>query len=93
VKKGLAMDRIIMKGFSELVPLVSNTNEDGTDNPTNRDKNRRVDFKILMESSKDPGIDIEYKVTDPKPWLEKERGIYDPKRIEKKDPDDKTIYK
>lgn len=75
IKKGLAMDRIIMKGYSELVPIDSNTLADGSDNPAGRDRNRRVEFRILSEAGSDPGIEIEYKDTVPQPQSDKERGI------------------
>ena len=69
------MDRIIMKGFSELVPIDSNSLADGTDNPAGRDRNRRVEFRILSEAGSDPGIEIEYKETVPQPQPDSERGI------------------
>ncbi|MBP7477078.1 MAG: OmpA family protein [Chitinophagales bacterium] len=80
IKKGLSMDRIIMKGFSELVPIAPNENEDGSDNPAGRDKNRRVEFRILAEAGKDPGIEIEYKDTTPQDLQEGERGLFDKKQ-------------
>lgn len=35
------------KGYGEFVPIAQNENEDGTDNPDGRQRNRRCEFKIL----------------------------------------------
>jgi len=47
VKHGIAADRLVAKGYGESKPIARNTNPDGTDNPTGRQKNRRTEFKIL----------------------------------------------
>lgn len=47
VKRGIAPDRIIPKGYGESRPIARNTNPDGTDNPAGRQRNRRTEFKIL----------------------------------------------
>jgi peptidoglycan-associated lipoprotein len=47
VKHGISPDRIVAKGYGETKPIARNTNPDGTDNPTGRQKNRRTEFKIL----------------------------------------------
>ena len=47
-KNGISKDRIttiISKGESE--PAVPNSNPDGSDNPDNRQKNRRVEFQVV----------------------------------------------
>ncbi|MFN3839271.1 MAG: OmpA family protein [Cyclobacteriaceae bacterium] len=47
VKRGIANDRLVAKGYGESRPIARNTNPDGTDNPAGRQKNRRTEFKIL----------------------------------------------
>ena len=47
LSKGIASGRIISHGYGETVPVAPNSNADGTDNPENRQLNRRVEFKIL----------------------------------------------
>lgn len=47
LSKGIAPSRIVSQGYGETKPVVPNTNPDGTDNPENRQLNRRVEFKIL----------------------------------------------
>lgn len=47
VKRGIANDRLVAKGYGESKPIARNTNPDGTDNPAGRQKNRRTEFKIL----------------------------------------------
>ncbi len=47
VKRGIANDRLVAKGYGESRPIARNTNPDGTDNPAGRDRNRRTEFKIL----------------------------------------------
>ncbi|MCH8331430.1 MAG: OmpA family protein, partial [Bacteroidetes bacterium] len=47
VKKGIAPARLKAKGYGESVPLVPNENPDGSDNPENRQKNRRTEIKII----------------------------------------------
>jgi OOP family OmpA-OmpF porin len=47
ISKGIKKDMIVAKGYGEIQPLVPNTNTDGSDNPENRQLNRRTEFKIL----------------------------------------------
>lgn len=47
IKKGIASERLVAKGYGESKPIARNTNPDGTDNPEGRQKNRRTEFKIL----------------------------------------------
>lgn len=47
IKKGIAPERLVAKGYGESRPIARNTNPDGTDNPAGRQKNRRTEFKIL----------------------------------------------
>lgn len=52
IKKGISKERIvtiISKGEAE--PAVPNTNPDGSDNPDNRQKNRRVEFKPVTNAT------------------------------------------
>ncbi len=65
LEKGLAPERIIMRGYSELVPIAPNTTPSGEDDPAGRAKNRRVEFKLLSPSGRDPKYDIDYRVNVP----------------------------
>lgn len=47
IKKGIAPERLVAKGYGEEKPIARNTNPDGTDNPDGRQRNRRTEFKIL----------------------------------------------
>ena len=47
--QGIEMIRLKAKGYGEKQPIAKNSNEDGSDNPEGRAKNRRVTFKILSE--------------------------------------------
>jgi len=47
IKKGIAPERLVAKGYGESKPIARNTNPDGSDNPDGRQKNRRTEFKIL----------------------------------------------
>jgi peptidoglycan-associated lipoprotein len=47
VRHGIASDRLVAKGYGESKPIARNSNPDGSDNPTGRQKNRRTEFKIL----------------------------------------------
>ncbi len=47
VKKGIARERLVAKGYGESRPVARNTNPDGTDNPEGRARNRRTEFRIL----------------------------------------------
>lgn len=45
--KGIAINRLTYKGYGFSRPIAPNKNEDGTDNPEGRSKNRRTEFRIL----------------------------------------------
>lgn len=47
IKKGIAAERLVAKGYGESKPIARNTNPDGSDNPDGRQRNRRTEFKIL----------------------------------------------
>ncbi len=47
IRKGIAADRLVAKGYGESKPIARNTNRDGSDNPEGRQRNRRTEFKIL----------------------------------------------
>lgn len=47
VGKGIDRGRLQFKGYGSSQPIAPNKNEDGTDNPEGRQKNRRTEFKIL----------------------------------------------
>ena len=47
IKKGIAPERLVAKGYGKSKPIARNTNPDGTDNPIGRQRNRRTEFKIL----------------------------------------------
>jgi OOP family OmpA-OmpF porin len=49
LSKGIATNRITSHGYGETIPMASNTNPDGSDNPEGRQLNRRVEFKILKD--------------------------------------------
>jgi outer membrane protein OmpA-like peptidoglycan-associated protein/tetratricopeptide (TPR) repeat protein len=45
--KGIEKERMKPVGYGELIPIVSAINPDGTDIPLGREKNRRIEFKIV----------------------------------------------
>ncbi|MDF2435992.1 MAG: ompA [Bacteroidota bacterium] len=45
--KGIDKTRLTPKGYGETKPVVPNENKDGSDNPENRQINRRTEFKII----------------------------------------------
>ncbi len=45
-KKGISEDNLVIKWYGESRPAVPNANPDGTDNPDNRQLNRRCEFKF-----------------------------------------------
>lgn len=47
VGKGIAQSRLTAKGYGASQPIAPNKNEDGTDNPEGREKNRRTEMKVL----------------------------------------------
>ncbi len=46
-QKGIAKDRMTAKGYGKSSPIAPNKNEDGSDNPEGRAKNRRTEFKVI----------------------------------------------
>jgi outer membrane protein OmpA-like peptidoglycan-associated protein len=58
IAKGISADRLTAKGYGKSMPLAPNRNEDGTDNPANREKNRRTEYKVIGK------VDIEIKMED-----------------------------
>lgn len=46
IRNGINAGRIQKKWYGKSKPAVENTNVDGTDNPNNRQKNRRVEIRI-----------------------------------------------
>ena len=57
LEKGINKKRLTARGYGEVSPIVSNTNEDGTDNPANRARNRRTAFRIIGQLD----VDIYYE--------------------------------
>jgi OOP family OmpA-OmpF porin len=47
--KKIYPERLTSKGYGEYVPLAPNENPDGTDNAEGRQRNRRCEFRILLE--------------------------------------------
>lgn len=47
VSKGVPKERLTFKGFGASKPVAPNKNEDGTDNPEGRRKNRRTEMRIM----------------------------------------------
>jgi OOP family OmpA-OmpF porin len=47
LSKGIDSSRVMAKGYGETMPIAKNQNDDGTDNPEGRQKNRRTEFKII----------------------------------------------
>jgi OmpA-OmpF porin, OOP family len=47
VSKGISKDRLTVAGYGESRPIAPNTNDDGSDNPEGREKNRRTEFKVI----------------------------------------------
>jgi outer membrane protein OmpA-like peptidoglycan-associated protein len=44
---GIAVSRIVVKSKGESEPIAPNENNDGSDNPLGREKNRRVEIKLI----------------------------------------------
>jgi len=68
-KHGIPKDRLIAKGYGEGTPIVSNTNEDGSDNAEGRQMNRRTEIKVVGETAvvvkkKDVTLDDAFKDAD-----------------------------
>jgi outer membrane protein OmpA-like peptidoglycan-associated protein len=51
VEKGISVNRMIAKGYGESQPVAPNSNDDGSDNPEGRQKNRRTEFRIISNES------------------------------------------
>ncbi len=49
VSQGIDASRLTSKGYGEKQPVAPNVNEDGSDNPEGRQKNRRTVFKVLSK--------------------------------------------
>jgi outer membrane protein OmpA-like peptidoglycan-associated protein/Tol biopolymer transport system component len=47
VSKGVEKNRLTAKGYGATMPIAPNKNEDGSDNPEGREKNRRTEMKVL----------------------------------------------
>jgi len=47
IQRGIRKDRLSAKGYGETQPVAPNKNEDGSDNPEGRAKNRRTEFKVV----------------------------------------------
>ena len=57
IKKGIPKKRLTPKGYGESKPRAPNKNEDGSDNPDGRAKNRRTEFKVIGEMD----VEVNYK--------------------------------
>ncbi|MEX1000947.1 MAG: OmpA family protein [Crocinitomicaceae bacterium] len=53
INKGISPNRIENAWFGEVNPVVNNTNPDGSDNPDNRQLNRRVEIKVEIPEMAD----------------------------------------
>jgi len=49
IQKGVEKSRLQAKGYGATQPIAPNSNEDGSDNPEGRQKNRRTEFKVLSK--------------------------------------------
>lgn len=47
ISKGIDETRLKSKGYGESIPIEPNKNDNGSDNPAGREKNRRTEFKVL----------------------------------------------
>lgn len=47
IENGINKERLRAKGYGETKPIAPNENEDGTDNPEGRAKNRRTEFRVI----------------------------------------------
>ena len=56
VDKGIDKKRLRAKGYGETQPIVSNQNPDGSDNPENRQMNRRTEFKVIGKVRNDGSV-------------------------------------
>ncbi|RXK82816.1 OmpA family protein [Filimonas effusa] len=49
VTQGISAGRLKAAGYGDSQPVAPNTNDDGSDNPEGRQKNRRTEFKVLRK--------------------------------------------
>ena len=49
IELGIPLEQMTAKGYGENKPIAPNLNEDGSDNPTGRAKNRRTEFRVIGE--------------------------------------------
>lgn len=49
VSKGIDRNRLQSKGYGSTQPIAPNKNDDGSDNPEGRQRNRRTEFKIISK--------------------------------------------
>lgn len=47
ISKGIQSNRLLAKGYGLSVPIAANSNPDGSDNPSGRERNRRTEFRIV----------------------------------------------
>ncbi|MGB0885015.1 MAG: OmpA family protein [Chitinophagales bacterium] len=66
IEKGIDEARIMTQGFGETNPIAPNENTDGSDNEAGRAKNRRVEFKLQIETEDDMDVKVDYEAQDPK---------------------------
>lgn len=71
-EKGFSKRQFKAVGYGETLPLVPNANPDGSDNPENRQINRRTEFKIAGKIDQDL-INYDYEEAEPAPEVKKKR--------------------
>jgi outer membrane protein OmpA-like peptidoglycan-associated protein len=49
ISKGIDKDRLSAIGYGETMPVAPNKNDDGSDNPEGREKNRRTEYKVTKK--------------------------------------------
>ena len=65
IEKGIKNNRIKLFAYGEKKPKLPNTNTDGSDNPGNRQQNRRVELSQTNSFSNDPtGIEVQLNSKD-----------------------------
>jgi outer membrane protein OmpA-like peptidoglycan-associated protein len=47
--KGVEKERLTAVGYGEAMPVAPNKNDDGSDNPEGREKNRRTEYKVIKK--------------------------------------------
>ncbi|MCB0762456.1 MAG: OmpA family protein [Flavobacteriales bacterium] len=55
ILSGIDPSRLVARGYGEAQPIAPNQNDDGSDNPDGRARNRRTEFRIIGEV---PGLQI-----------------------------------